>query len=138
MTNMYSISVKSLYQQQMNEIMQPFIVKTGAINNFFIEEEEHRYEAFFQQEFTQENSVSSMGEEERKFETKFDIKVLGYLIGAAANDKYPKLSIRENAVEFRFQRERVIFGDEIEHTDRLDKYRSGADSLETLGGGTIK
>ena len=129
--------IRDRYQQQMNEIIQPFIVKTGAINNFFIEEDEHRYEAFFQQDLAQENSVAAMGEEERKFETKFDIKVLGYLIGAAGNDKYPKLSVRENAVEFRFQRERVVFGDEIEHTDRNDKYRAGADTLKAIGGRLI-
>ena len=134
-TVMYSINVKSLYQQQMNEIMQPFIVKTGGINHFMIEQDEHRFEAFFQQDFSQENNVSSMAEEERKFESKFDIKVLGYLIGAENNDEQPKLSIRENAVEYRFQRERVIFEDKVTHTDKIKKYRRGADAIRTLGGG---
>ena len=122
-TVMYNINIKSNYQQQMNEMVQPFITKTGGINYFVVEHEKHRYEAFIQQDFSQENNVSSLAEEERRYETKFDIKVLGYLMGADTNNETPKYAIRENAVEFKFPRERVIFDDPIEHTDLLKEYK---------------
>jgi hypothetical protein len=35
----YNINIKTLYQQQMNELMQPFLTKTGAINYFIIEKD---------------------------------------------------------------------------------------------------
>ena len=53
-----------------------------------------------------------MDNEERRFETNVDIKVLGYLVGEGANDERPKFSIRENAVEVKIPRERVATEDE--------------------------
>jgi len=122
-TLMYNINIKSNYQQQMNEMLQPFITKTGGINYFVVDHEKHRYEAFMQQDFSQDNNVSSLAEEERRYETKFDIKVLGYLMGQDTNDTQPKFAVRENAVEIRFPRERVVFDDLIEHTDLLKEYK---------------
>ena len=50
-----------------------------------------------------------------KFQTTIKIEVLGYVFGAGVNQDQPKVVIRENAVEVRIQRERVILGDELEH-----------------------
>ena len=107
----YSLIIRAEYQQQMNEIFTPFITTTGQISNFFINDDGHRFEGFLQGDFKLENNLSDLGEEERKFETSVTLKILGYLLGAGNNEKRPKVAIRENAVEVRIPRERVIFGD---------------------------
>jgi len=111
----YKITARSEYQQQMNQIMQPFIIKTGGINSFYVEHEKHRFESFMQDDFSLESNVSEIGEEERYYQTTFDIKVLAYLIGGAENQDTPKTVVRENVVEVKIGRERVIFADEIDH-----------------------
>ena len=107
----YKITLRTEYQQQMNELVQVFATRPGTINQLMFERDRHRYEAFVQQNFQQNNNISSMDNEERRFETNVDIKVLGYLVGEGANDERPKFSIRENAVEVKIPRERTVFGD---------------------------
>ena len=108
----YKLTIKAEYQQQINDMIQPFITRTGQINSFFIERDGHKFEAFIQQEFAQNFNTPTLGEEERYFETSIDIKVLGYLIGDGENEIRPKIVSRENAVEVKIPREHVIFGDE--------------------------
>ena len=55
--------------------------------------------------------MANLGDDERTFETKIDIRILGYLIGANKNDERPKVTVRESFVEVRFPRERVVLGD---------------------------
>jgi hypothetical protein len=119
----YSINVMTQYQQQMNEISTPFMTKTGAINYFLIEHEQHRFESFIQQEFTQDNNVSALDADERIYKTKVEIKVLGHLIGEDKNQESPKIVIRENAVEVKIPRERVIYGDIPDHNGKDGFYR---------------
>jgi len=107
----YKIMLRTEYQQQMNELLQPFAVATGGINSFVLEENGHRYEGFMQPSYSQENNVGDMGEEERMYQTAIEIKILGYLIGAGTNQKTPQIVERENAVEIKLPRERVILGD---------------------------
>tara|TARA_R100000152_G_C6765297_1_gene190094 strand:- start:39 stop:938 length:900 start_codon:yes stop_codon:yes gene_type:complete len=107
----YSITLFSEYQQQMNEMMSSFANLGGSINYFTIHRNRHTYEAFIQQDFSSENNVSQLAEEERKYKTKVDIKVLGYLIGDGNNDERPKMVYRENTVDVKIGRERVIVGD---------------------------
>ncbi len=107
----YEIKIRALYQQHMNEILQPFMTKTQGINYFLVKHEGHRFEAFMDQGFKLENNVAVMQKEERKFESLISIRVLGYLIGGGPNDQQPKIIIRENAVEFKIPREHVVFGD---------------------------
>jgi hypothetical protein len=111
----YKITVNTEYQQQMNEIVTPFMAYTGQINNFFINKDGHRFEGFVQGNFGLENNVSNLAEEERNFKTTVDLKVLGYLMGSDKNDNQPKVTIRESAAEIRFGRERVIVGDKKEY-----------------------
>tara|TARA_A100001515_G_C4589120_1_gene215499 strand:- start:1800 stop:2744 length:945 start_codon:yes stop_codon:yes gene_type:complete len=121
----YSINLRTEYQQQMNEIVQPFMVYTGGINHFVVERNSHRYECFIQADFTQDNNISSMAEEARKYETKVTIKTLGYVFGSGDNQESPKITRRENAVEFKIARERVIMEDTPEYVDASRaKYRS--------------
>jgi hypothetical protein len=107
----YKVTINTEYQQQMNEIFTPFMTYTGQINNFFMTRDGHRFEGFIENDFALENNISNLAEEERNFKTVVNLKVLGYLIGSAGNDNQPKITIRENAAEFKFTRERVILGD---------------------------
>ena len=120
----YAVTLRTEYQQQVNEMVAPFITKTGQINNFFIDHEGHRFEGFIQGEFGQASNVANLKEEERMYEVPLTIKILGYLIGEGPNRDRPKLSIRENAVEVKIPREKVIFGDipEFDATRTIDLF----------------
>ena len=111
---MYSIGIRTEYQQQINEILTPFITKTGQIDNFFIHDEGHKFEGFIQGNFGQGANVANLGQDERSYNTKIDIKILGYLIGEGTNAERPKVVLRENFVEFKFPRERAMTQDELE------------------------
>ena len=107
----YTVSIRTEYTQQMNEIIQPFLTRTGQIDNFFMTRDGHRYEGFLQKDMADNRNAVNMGDDSRYYLNTFDIKVLGYLIGEGKNDERPRVSVRENAVEVRMPRERVIFGD---------------------------
>jgi len=111
----YKLTITTEYQQQMNEIFTPFMSYTGQINNFFINRDGHRFEGFVDGQFGLENNISALGEEERKYKTVINLKILGYLMGSDKNDNQPKATIRESAAELRFTRERVVFGDKKEY-----------------------
>ena len=100
-----------------------FITSTGQINSFIFNKDGHRYEAFIEQEFGQNDSVSSLGEDERIFETKVSIKVLGYLVGEGLNRKRPTLTRKENRAKIRFTRERSMVGDKVPWKDKDNDYR---------------
>jgi len=107
----YKIMLRAEYQQQINELSQPFMVATGGINAFIMREKGHRYEGFMLSSYGQEDSVADMSEDERMYQTAVEIKVLGYLIGGADNQKSPQIIERENSVVVKLPRERVILGD---------------------------
>jgi len=107
----YSIDIKTEYQQQMNEIVQSFVTAPGANNNIMIRKDGHKYEGFIEQSYSLNNNGSELGEEQRLFETKVEIKVLGYLVGQNDNQTQPKVVITENQVEVKIMRERVMVGD---------------------------
>ena len=111
----YELNIKTEYQQQLNEIITPFVTKTGGINHFMVEKDGHRFESFIQQDFGLESNVSNFSEEERQYNAKVAIKVLGYVIGEGDNRDKPKIAIRENRVQVRLGRERVITGDVPDH-----------------------
>ena len=58
------------------------------------------------------NNISNFESNERKYETVVNINVFGYLIGDGKNQKQPRVVRRENPVQIRFARERVIVQDE--------------------------
>ena len=114
-TLMYDIKIRAQYQQQINEILTPFIVKTGQIDNFFIKHEGHKFEGFIEGNFGQANNITRMSNDERTYETSIGTKILGYLLGSGPNEERPKISIRENAVSLVQLRERESLGEgEIE------------------------
>jgi len=107
----YNIVLRAEYQQQINEMMTPFITKPGGINYFTARPHGHFYEGFIRDMSTNTN-MSNLGQDERRYETTLPIEMLGYLIGEDKNQETPKVVIRENQVDIKMPRERVIFGDD--------------------------
>lgn len=103
----YKITIKTEYQQQMNELLTPFVTRTGQINSFVMRRNGHLYEAFIEQNFASNDNVASLNEDIRMFSTDINIKVLGYLIGEGDNDDRKIVRIDENVVELTFPRESV-------------------------------
>ena len=116
-TVMYQITIRTEYQQQMNELVVPFITVPGGINYIIIRDGVHRYEGFIEQDYSHENNISNFSNEERKFETKFNIKVLGHLIGDGINQRTPQKVINETVVEVKIPRERTTFS-----AEEMEKY----------------
>ena len=104
----YSLTIRTEYQQQMNDLVLPFMTSTGQINSFVFEKNGYRYEAFIQQDFSQDNNTNNLGEDERYFSTKIDIKVLGYIHGQGVNDPKPHVVTKENIVEVKLVGERIV------------------------------
>ena len=125
----YEITLRTEYQQQMNDMSTPFIARPGGVNYFIVENDIHRYEAFIKESYSQSNNISSYTNEERKFETKINVEVLGYILGEGDNDNQPFLSIRENAVDIKIPRERVITRDEIEEANRDNAFFAGLSGI---------
>ena len=119
----YSVVLRTEYRQQMNDLVTPFIARTGNMHTFFVERDGHKYECVIQPDFSQTDNSASLAEEERSFETKIDIKVIGYIIGDGKNHPRPKITIRENPVEIKISRERVILGDSRPWAKDDGKYR---------------
>ena len=119
----YSIMLKTEYQQQMNDLVTPFMTRTDGINYFLAKHEGHSFESFIQGDLSLDNNIASMEMEYRKYETKIDIKVLGYIAGEANNSEQPKIVIRENAVEVKIGRERTVLGDIPDHIDKRGFYK---------------
>ena len=118
----YIIHLRTEYQQQMNNMVQPFITRPGGPNHIIIEHNKRRYECFIGQDFSTDNNVADIGEDERNFKTSIEFKVMGALVGHGPNQEKPKVVIRENAVDVKLMRERVSLGDVAEHTNDK-KYR---------------
>tara|TARA_R100000008_G_C3574667_1_gene164431 strand:+ start:393 stop:1298 length:906 start_codon:yes stop_codon:yes gene_type:complete len=119
----YVVTLQANYQQHMNQMLQPFVTLGGHINSFLIERDGHTYETFLRSELNPENNLSSYDQEERIFQTKASFEVLGYIIGEGKNQERPKIIRRENAVEVKIPRERVIFGDKQEFDPNSGFYR---------------
>jgi len=117
----YKVTIRTEYQQQMNELLQPLITRTRGATKIKIKHEDHAYEAFVQGDFAQDNTASALEQNERNFKTTIEIKVLGMLLGDGPNDEKPKIVKRENAVDIKLPRERTMLGDEPDIKD--SKYR---------------
>lgn len=107
----YTIEIKTQYQQQMNDLVAPFITLPGGINSFVTNNNGHKYTNFIKGEISYENNNNKLSEDERLFISKITIETLGYLIGADKNQNKPKVAIRQNIVEVKIPKERVIIGD---------------------------
>jgi len=104
----YKIIIKTEYQQQMNDLLEPFMTRTGQINSFVMKRNGHLYEAFIDQGFTHNNTVANLGEDMRMFTSELSIRVLGYLIGEGENDDRPIVRVEENIVEITYPQEVIV------------------------------
>ena len=66
---------------------------------------------FIEGDFSQNNNISNLGEDERSFDTTINLKVLGFLLGDGENEEVPKIVTKETIVEVKIVRERSIVGD---------------------------
>ena len=83
----------------------------------------HSYEAFFDGTFSTTNTVSNMTNNERTYQTNITVGVIGYLIGEGDNQIRKKVIKRENVVEVKIPREKVIVGDVQQLPDSSGFYR---------------
>jgi len=120
-TCMFEVNIRTEYQQQMNDIIPPLVIDQK--NVFKISKDGHAYELFIQDDYGLANNLGSLGQDERMFTAKVQFKVLGYLVGDAKNNEKPQIVRRENAVEVRISRERVIVGDKRPWAKDDGKYR---------------
>ncbi len=120
----YTIDLISNFQQQMNEMLAPFLANHSTPAVFPIFNEKHRYEAFINPDYTIENNAAGLQTEERVFTSSISVTVLGYIIGADKNQETPTVVVHESATKVRIQRERVIVDAEPHFPSRRkDKYR---------------
>lgn len=103
----YSISIITQFAQQMNELVQPFITRTGSTRYFMINRDGYKYESYVDS-FEQENNINNLEGEERKYITKIKIKVLANLNTDGVNQEDSLVKINENAVDISLGRESII------------------------------
>ena len=120
---MYNVVIYSEYQQQMNEILTPFITRPRTVNHFVLRKDGHLYEGFVQSKYQQNNNLSNLRTQERSYQTTVPIKILGYIMGEDKNQDRPKIVRRESIVEVKIPRERVIQGDINEYLYKNGFYR---------------
>jgi len=120
---MYDVVLRTEYQQQMNDLMTPFISRPGQLNHFVMRDNGKMFEGFIES-YDVSNNLTNLGEDERKFETKVSIKVLGYVTGdGGPNSETPKVIKKETIVEVKLPRERALLEDEIPWLKKNNKYR---------------
>jgi len=119
----YEVMLKTQFQQQMNEMIVPFISDTGGLNYFQLHRNGHLYEAFIQADYGISNNVNQMSSEERTYESKVTINVLAYLMGQDSNEAKPYNVVRENPVQLRFNREKSMIGKKNDRTNPIKDYR---------------
>ncbi len=112
---MYEITLRTEYQQQMNDLMTPFATTPGTVNFVRLIEKDHRYEGFIQEGYASNDNLADFSGDERKFETKITLKVIGYIVGEGKNREKPHYAIRENAVEVKIPRERISLSEIPDH-----------------------
>ena len=108
----YEINIRTEFQQQMNELLLPFITNPGTVRAIRLTYDKHVYEGFLDGQYQSQDNLMSFENDERKFETKINIKVIAYLIGSGTNGEKPFFAVRENAVELKLPKERVIISQE--------------------------
>jgi len=105
----YEITLRADFQQQMNNMVTPFINYSKGINHFMVENNGWSYECFFDEDFSEDNNSSNFHEEERSFKTKIGINTLGYLIGDGDNEKGSEITVKESAVKVSYE-EKIVTG----------------------------
>ncbi len=113
----YSIKIRTQYVQQLNEILLPFQRFTGGINQFIVKHENHKYEAFVEDDYSIDSNSSNLGGEEKRFDAIVKIKVLGYVTVDGINQDTPFVVKRESPAKIRFTRERAMLNEKNPNND---------------------
>jgi len=106
----YEISCISNFQQQMNEILNPFIKYSSNINGFKLIHNGHGYEVTFDEDINNSSNLDDISDTERVVEYTFGITVKGYIHHGDANDKGPTVIRQETRPEIVFKTELVYTG----------------------------
>lgn len=109
----YDISLKSLYIQQLNEMMAP-LQRTNPVNNSNVQTIKYggfKYELFTTADAGFSTNAPEVGEAEKIYESKFSVTVLGFTTTNDVSQRTPNVVYREGPAKIRIQRERTILGD---------------------------
>ena len=118
----YKLTIQTDFHQQMNEILQGLHAKLGNHSWFRVHHENHHFDAKME-DFSYNNNLATLEEEDRTLKTEITIKVEGYFVGGGPNDAKPKITIRENAVSIVLPREAVMI-DGISVPEQFVKFSS--------------
>lgn len=106
----YEISIRTNFQEQMNNILAPFIKHAKNAHAFKLLREGHSYECFVGEAFNNLSNQDNMDAEERRFEYSLTIDVYGYLMHGETNDKGPTVTITQNRPELVIKNEFIYTG----------------------------
>ena len=121
LTCMFEVNIRTEYQQQMNDLLPLFM--NSMKNYFIVENNGYQYEAFIQDDYGINSNQASLGQDERMFNAKVQIKVLGYINQTNVDNNEPLVKREESIVEVKISRERVIVGDKKPWDKNGEKYR---------------
>jgi hypothetical protein len=120
----YEILLRTEYQQQINDLIIPFISRRGSVNYVSLDSGTgHKYEGFLQPDFSSSDNLADFTSEERKFQTTISLRVVAYLIDHGPNRSQPFFTVRESVVEIKQPKEKVIIDPKKElPPELLEKY----------------
>jgi len=121
----YEVSMKSIYIQQINEMMAPLqrIIVPYNAGVFMLRYGGFKYEAFVDKAMNFTTNSPDIGETEKIYESKFTVKVLGFTTTSDINQTTPNTVYRETPAKVRINRERTILGDINTNGDPDTPYR---------------
>lgn len=108
--NTYTVSIITNFQQQMNDILTPFLKYAKNTHGFKILKDGHSYEVFLNESINNSSNIEDINEEERKFEQTLTFELYGYLMHGESNDKGPTVVITQNRPELVFKAEYIYTG----------------------------
>lgn len=134
----YTINLFTQFQQQMNELIQPFLSKTGSTKYFLIERDGYKYECFIEGNIETKNNIANMEEEERRYISTIVIKVLANLISEGINEQDTIIKTFENAVELKIPKESIIIAKEEKPPKEIQKGLGGNVGQQVSSNITLK
>ena len=107
-TCMFEVNIRTEYQQQMNELIPPFVIDQK--NVYKVKQDGHAYELFIQDDYGLSNNLANLSTDERMFTAKVQFKVLGYLVGDGTNRNRPSVVKKESAAKIVVGEPRLVNG----------------------------